>query len=161
MQTTQKRGSSVSTAFIILLFIFYLFAALSTVLIGTSVYRNIVSEMDTNSKVRTTLSYFSEKIHQNDNGEAIHIETIDDQSVLVIPQTYNEKAYNTYLYIYNQDLMELLIQDGQDFSLSQGNVILSDTNCQMAALDEHLFQFTVTDKDNQTHQVLVSTQSQS
>lgn len=64
--------------------------------------------MNRNSTIRTSLSYLSEKIHQNDAENGIRIDQLNDLPSLVLTQNLNGETYETWIYAYDGMLCEIM-----------------------------------------------------
>lgn len=59
------------------LFLVFAVSALCVMLLAAGIYRQSAVETAKNDVSRTALSYISEKIHQGDSGDAVHLGTFD------------------------------------------------------------------------------------
>ena len=109
-----------------------------------------------NDVSRTALSYISEKIHQGDSGDAVHLGTFDGLDALAIQQTVGDDSYTTYIYLYEKELKELFIKDGVQARASAGKTILSISDFSMEELKNGLFSFTCTDENGESASTIVA-----
>jgi hypothetical protein len=107
-----------------LLAIFSLFAVCSlfVVLFGANVYHKVVAGAESNSEVRTSLCYVSNKVRTVD-AQDVAVQTIDGQQVLVLRQNYDGETYNTYIYHYRGALYELFTKADNHFAAGNGDQI--------------------------------------
>ena len=88
----KQKNHVVDLLFSLALFCVFAASALTIVIMGADVYQKSVNDMNRNSTIRTSLSYLSEKIHQNDAENAIRIDQLNDlpscllYTSLVVPQ---------------------------------------------------------------------------
>lgn len=61
----KQKNHVVDLLFSLALFCVFAASALTIVIMGADVYQKSVNDMNRNSTIRTSLSYLSEKIHQN------------------------------------------------------------------------------------------------
>lgn len=141
-----------------LLFVFAL-SALFVILLATDVYRSITENSSLNYTARTSLSYITEKIHQNDAQGDVSIGTFDGCDALILKHNYNGSAYKTYIYVYENELKELFVKDGLEFTASMGKTILSVEDFSMRTVQDKIFQFSCTDADGQEASTVVGIRS--
>ena len=97
---------SSNTAFILAVFTFFAVCSLFVVLFGANVYHKVVSELDGNSEVRTSISYVSNKVRAADARD-VTVQTVNGHQMLVIGSQYDGKKYSTCIYQYQGSLYEL------------------------------------------------------
>ena len=138
-----------------LLFPILLFGCLSicavfTILIGIHFYEDTTERISSNYESRTALSYLREKIHQNDENGNISLGTLAGNDSLIIRHNYNENLYYTYIYVYENALWELIIQDGVEVSPKDGTKILDVSDFRMEESAAGRFHFSYTNADGHT-----------
>lgn len=97
----------VDILFVLALFCVFAASALMLVTLGANVYKQTVSDMNTNYTDRTAYSYVIEKIRQNDFTGAIEIGELEGTPALLLTRQEGEETYCTYLYLYDGFLKEL------------------------------------------------------
>lgn len=107
MNTKNDNRHMVDILFVIALFCVFALSALMLVIIGSNVYKKTVTNMDNNFDSRTSFSYITEKIRQNDVADAIRIEQFGDTNAICITESHNNIDYVTYLYMHENNLCEL------------------------------------------------------
>lgn len=86
------------------LFLVFAVSALCVMLLAAGIYRQSAVETAKNDVSRIPpLSYISEKIHQGDSGDAVHLGTFDGLDALAIQQTVGDDSYTTYIYLYEKE----------------------------------------------------------
>lgn len=145
--------------FPIALFFVFALSALAVILFAARTYQDTTEHSALNYTARTSLSYISEKLHQNDTDGAIEIGSLEGNDAVIMKQTYGNETYYTYIYADGQDLKELFIKEGAEVSAASGRTILKvqDFTIQQAA--DNLIQFSCSDEDGNQASVFVSTQS--
>ena len=138
------------------LFLVFAVSALCVMLLAAGIYRQSAVETAKNDVSRTALSYISEKIHQGDSGDAVHLGTFDGLDALAIQQTAGDDSYTTYIYLYEKELKELFIKDGVQARASAGKTILSISDFSMEELKNGLFSFTCTDENGESVSTIVA-----
>lgn len=81
-----QKGHVVDFLFTLALFCVFAASALMVVVIGANVYRQTVRGMDSNYDSRTSLTYLTEKVRQNDAANAVTIRSVGDSPALVLSQ---------------------------------------------------------------------------
>ncbi len=160
MDFKQKNRHMVDVLFVIALFCVFAICALMLVIIGSDVYRKTVRSMDQNYNTRTSFAYITEKIRQFDSEDAVSVGSLDGTDALVLTTTANDTAYSTYIYMYDGYLKELFTKSDTAISLESGQNILPLSDFTLTAINEHLYQFTLTSENNSTYSLYVSTRSQ-
>ena len=156
MRFQTRKNTVIDLLFPIALFFVFAVSALTVVLLAANVYQSTTTSASYNYTTRTSLSYISEKIHQNDINGGISIGSFDGCESLILKQNYNKESYITYIYVYDGNLRELFIKDGINATKMDGKIIIAIKSFQMKALNDNLFQFTATNQDNQTASIIVS-----
>ena len=113
---------SSNTAFILAVFTFFAVCSLFVVLFGANVYHKVVSKLDENSEVRTSIFYVSNKVRAADARD-VTVQTVDGHQMLVIGSQYDGKKYSTYIYQYQGSLYELFTGAGIQPVLGSGDKI--------------------------------------
>ena len=81
-----QKGHVVDFLFTLALFCVFAASALMVVIIGANVYRQTVDRMNGNYDSRTSLTYLTEKIRQNDAADAVKISSVGESPALVLSQ---------------------------------------------------------------------------
>lgn len=141
--------------------VFFVFAASSLAVLTLSArfYRSQTTESEYHYTTRTSLSYVSEKIRQNDTDGDISIRTVEDQDCLAIKSSADGISYTTYIYEQDGMLKELFIRDDADLHLKDGTEIMEVGDFTMEEIDTNLFRFTSVDKDGKTSVLTASERS--
>lgn len=147
MNSLKEKRHIVDVLFVLALFCVFAFSALVLVSIGANIYQTTVNNMDKNYNTRTSFSYITEKLRQNDCADAISIGTIAEKPAVILSQTVENSEYATYLYENNGYLTELLIKKNSDIGsdvLNAGHPILEIDDFELTKLNESLFKFKIT-----------------
>ena len=94
-----QKGHVVDFLFTLALFCVFAASALMVVVIGANVYRQTVRGMDSNYDSRTSLTYLTEKVRQNDAANAVTIRSVGDSPALVLSQQAGER---TFLHFFDR-----------------------------------------------------------
>lgn len=141
--------------------LFFVFAASSLVvlILAANIYNSTTNQIQVNDQNRTSLSYITQKIRQNDVNGNLSISEVDGVDCLLLTSTFNDSDYTTYIYEYEGMVKEIFIKDGLTFSLKDGKDILQISTLTMEETTDHLFHFTSTDKNGRTDSVVLSERS--
>lgn len=159
MRLHTKRNHMIDFLFPVALFFVFAFSALTVILLSARIYQSTTENSFLNYTSRTSLSYISEKIHQNDSNGAVTLGTLDGCDALVMEQTVSGETYYTYIYTSGQELKELFVKDGVDVDLSAGRTILEIQDFSMEQVSEHLLKFSCTDSKNQKASTVIAIKS--
>lgn len=160
MNQKPQKKHTVDILFVLILFGVFAFSALMLVIMGSNVYTKTVDSMETNFNERTSYAYITEKFRQNDVKDSISVEIINSNSAFVFTETINETEYQTFLYIHDGYLKELLIKKGDSLPLDAGNIILEATDFSIYQKNEHTFICNITQEESNTEFTLNAHASQ-
>lgn len=140
-----KRNSqhSIDFAFVLLLFCILTMCSLAVVYIGSQVYSSTATTMENQYSISTATDYILEKTRQTLASSQIEIKKSDHDDILCLHETYDQKPYTTYIYVYQGQLKELLISDQTLFQKENGETIMNADNLQLN-LDGQLLSITLT-----------------
>ena len=147
--------------FPISLYIVFTVSALTVLLLATNVYRTTTENSALNFNANTSLSYITEKIHQNDTEGAVSIGSFDGHQALILKQHYNDTDYVTYIYVSEGNLMELYTKSSADVDVGSGKVILPLQSLDMEMSQSDLLHLTCIDAQGHTVVSYISIHSES
>ena len=159
MQLRTRQNHMIDFLFPVALLFVFAVSALAVILLAADIYRSTTADSSLNYTARTSLSYISEKIHQNDTGGDVSIGVYDGCDALILEQEYNQAAYRTYIYVYENELKELFSKKEAEFPASTGKTILSVEDFSMDMVKDGVFRFSCTDSDGQTASTVVGVHS--
>ena len=102
MNFAKRNKSIVDFLFILALFGAFAITALFVVLFGAQIYKNTVSNMNTNFEKRTAMSYLTEKIRSHDYTGGADVADLKslredgEHSVLKLYQDIGDKRYGSF-----------------------------------------------------------------
>ena len=158
MNKLNQKNHVFDTLFVSLLFFVFLFCALVVVVIGSMVYRNSTESMNEHFSSTTTLAYLVQKVRQNDNSGNIEVTAINGVNALKIHHTIDGNSFETYIYAYDGQLLELFIREGVEFSLGAGSKIMPIDSLEIEK-QEQLLTFTITDSQGNSSMISVAERS--
>lgn len=154
----KQKNHVVDLLFSLALFCVFAASALIIVIMGADVYQKSVNDMNRNSTIRTSLSYLSEKIHQNDAENGIRIDQLNDLPSLVLTQNLNGEIYETWIYAYDGMLCEIMTDLENGFSPEEGQPILEIGSFSLEQNGSRII-LTVSDTQGNTSSLSVSPRS--
>lgn len=114
MRFQSRKHHIIDILFPISLYFVFTVSALTVLLLATNVYRTTTENSALNFNANISLSYITEKIHQNDTEGAVSIGSFDGHQALILKQHYNDTEYVTYIYVSEGNLMELYTKSSAD-----------------------------------------------
>ncbi len=144
MEPMQNRNHTIDTVFVICLMLLFVLSALAVIAIGASIYKKNVGEMSENSSHRVGVAYITEKVRQADQNGMVQVEEIFGENALVLSEELSDTIYNTYIYDYDGQLMELFARsDLGTFYPQSGQKIMEIGSFDIEEVTEDLFKATV------------------
>lgn len=147
---------AVDLLFTLALFCVFAASSLMVVLIGARVYQNTADSMGENFDTRTSLTYVTTKIHQNDTAGAVRVTHLGDRPALVLRQTYGSSVYENWIYCYDGKLREVLIAQGSSFDPATGQAIMDLQDFTVERPGGNLLRLHVTDLSGRETSLTVS-----
>ncbi len=114
-----------SMLFLLLLFASLVLTGELLICMGTGVYEEVLTSMNSNSTLRTASAYIRQKLRQGNDRNALRVDTLDGCDAIVLQQYLGDDFYETYLYCYDGELRELMIRKGtgDSFAADSGTAI--------------------------------------
>lgn len=159
MRFRTQRKHMIDFLFSVALFFVFALSALIVILLAARIYQSTTENSSLNYTSRTSLSYISEKIHQNDLDGAVYIGNFDGYEALVMEQNINDVTYYTYIYACDNKLKELFTSGNSGIKASSGQTILEIQDFSMEQLSDKLFKFSCTDRNNQQASTMIAIRS--
>ena len=135
------------TDFVFVLGLFVVFAGsiFASVIIGISVYRETIDNLNNQYTSRTATTYVVQKIRQNNRDGSVTLGQIGGQPAIVIKGESEGIGTTTYLYGYENKLIELYVKDGAYAMPGQGQTITDVKSFQPADAGGGLIELNITD----------------
>ena len=159
MRFHTQRKHMIDFLFSVALFFVFALSALIVILLAARIYKSTTENSSLNYTSRTSLSYNSEKIHQNDLDGSVYLGNFDGYEALVMEQQIDTVTYYTYIYACNNELKELFTSGNSNITASSGQTILEIQDFSMEQLSDNLFKFSCTDKNNQQASTMIGIRS--
>ncbi len=160
METTPKNKHIIDAAFVICLMFLFVLSALAVITVGANIYKKNVDSMDDNYCRRVACAYITEKTRQHDENGAIYTQKFFGNDALVMQKEYEGVLYNTYIYQYDGNLMELYARDdiGNVYPQS-GQKIISVSSFDITEKSDSLFEVKITLKDGDSETFYITKRS--
>lgn len=155
MNTRNRHSHMIDFLFPAILFFVFALSALTVILLAAGIYQSTTEKSSLNDSARTSLSYITERVHQNDASDSISLGTIDGCDALIIETVHEDKSYRTYIYAYNDELKELFIRKGAAAGAADGKTILNVRSFSISRLSDSLLQLECTDMNGQHASIVV------
>lgn len=144
----QKKTHTIDTVFVICLLLLFVLSSLSVIAIGASIYKKNVAKMADNSSHRIACAYITEKVRQADKDGSIYVKKIFGENALVLSENIDGTTYNTYIYDYDGNLMELFARaDLAAFYPQSGQKILKIGSFDIEEISDNMFRADVVLED--------------
>ncbi len=153
----------VDVLFVLALFGLFALSSLILVTVGANVYKHTVDDMRINYDSRTSTSYITEKIRQNDTLSlsaegTLFITRLSGEPALLFEQELNGEVFCTYLYYYDGYLKELLVRKDSfigDNALNAGQNIMKLSAFSLKQPIENLITISMTTSQGTEKQLLI------
>lgn len=142
---SKQNKSIVDVIFLLALFAAFLICALFIVLFGAKIYKKTVFKNQQFFNARTSLSYITEKIRQNDNSNAVNILNNNGASILELKMNENNTSYSTYIFCNDGMLMEYTANSDVPFSDTMGRKIMNASSFDIEKISDKLYKFIIKD----------------
>ena len=159
MRFRTQQNHMIDFLFPVALFFVFAVSAMTVILLATGIYRYTTEHSSLNYTARTSLAYICEKMHQNDVGGEVTLGVFDGCDALILRQTHREDSYQTYIYVYENELKELFVKDGVDVPAKSGKTILAVDDFSMETVREGVYRFACTDTDGNQDSMIVGIRS--
>ena len=155
MKLKKNTDHSISSLFSLLLFgIFVLFLMLM-LLFSARIYQQTVIQTDSDSELGTAITYLTTKFRQHDQADEIFSGTLDGTPALCFRDKINEKDYITYIYLKDENLMELFTASDSQASSSAGTVISSLSDFQVKEMEHGFYRLSLENTSGVSTQFLL------
>ncbi len=152
----RRQHHVVDFLFVIALLFLFAFSTLLLIALGADIYQNIVTQTGDNYELRSSYAYVTQKVRQADDGTGMNIEELDGTPALVLSQKKEDTTYNTYLYAYNGQLMEIFAREDVDVSPSAGNSITPIQKFELTRVNDQLIEILLTESSGASHRIHVA-----
>lgn len=155
MSKLGTRRHAVDILFTLALFCVLAASSILVMVMGVHVYQGIAQRMSTNFDLRTSLTYISTKLRQNDTAGAIYVTDFGGQEALALDQTVGDSVYRTLIYQYNGSLCELFAAKDVECLPEDGQPIMDIERFTFTNAGEGLIRLSVLDSRNYEASLLI------
>lgn len=149
-----NRQFSFQFIFILLLFLMIVIMSLMIILLGKDIYSSINEDRTSNYEKRVSLSYVANKIRQSDKENSIKIESLHGKNAVVINEEYDDVAYETWIYYYDNAIYEMFTDSGVEFNFEDGMRIMEIESFNIEEINDNLYKFTASSNNESTELIL-------
>lgn len=153
---------AIDLIFPISVFFVFVVSAIAVLVLSANIYKTTTSISESSFEARTASSYVLEKVRQSDTIGAISTDTIDGSDCLILKhakESPDDVSYTTYIYEYDNNLMELRLMEGADFDPSMGTEITPLNGFEILLLQDNLYKITFTSDSDDTYSINVGERS--
>jgi hypothetical protein len=101
-------------------------AAIFVAVMGASVYQGSAQKLQANFDTRTSLVYIAEKVRQSpqDTAGGYEVRQLNGQDALVLTEGLDKRVFETWIFVRDGKLHEVMVEAGTDVSDSEGQTIM-------------------------------------
>ncbi len=136
----------VDILFVVCLFALYLVCTFTLCIIGINVYQKSINDSSENYNIRTSVLYITEKSRQNLSSNGIRIDNVADSAALVLSQTIEGAVYDTWMYVEDGYLCEVLMPADSEVIPYIGQKIMPMKKLELSIDENNLLIISVTDE---------------
>lgn len=158
MRRQTTRGA-VSGVFVFLLVGLFAVSALTLMLIGTQVYRNVTDAGAQSSQSQQLVSYLGNKLRASDAAGSVSVDDRDGLNVLCLRETYEDEEYVTLIYGYEGTVYEQLLPASEAFDPEAGQSIADAQSLSFSLSEPGLMTLSVTEASGESRVLHVALRS--
>ena len=159
MGSLKSKSHMIDILFALALFCVFAVSALLVALVGARVYESIVENMNTNFDTRSSISYISTKIRQNDELGSVVVADIDGKPALLMEQVIGDTTYNTWIYHHDGALKEIFAASDANLDLETGKSIIEIEEFSIEQVRIGLFKISAIDQRGVSVETFISTRT--
>lgn len=126
---------------------------------GAVVYRRVADRVEASAAERVSLSYITAKLHGGDAAGRVDAGPFGDGDALFLYEEYDGVTYETILYVYDGQLMEMLCEKGWESEPDFGEAVCPARSLEIRPAEGGLLRLTLTDPDGQVRSADVHVRS--
>ncbi|HHW95099.1 MAG TPA: DUF4860 domain-containing protein [Mogibacterium sp.] len=142
---------SAEILFVVALFFLYTLCVLLLSVMAADTYREGAKRSERNYNMRTSVLYLTEKARQTSLPEGISVRQTEEGDALVLGMSAEGEQYETWIYVEDGYLREVLLMQGADFMPGIGQKIMPLSSLDLELGKEGLLQISVTDQTGETY----------
>ena len=160
MDERKNNKHIIDSVFVICLMLLFVLSALSVIAIGAAIYKKNVAAMADNNSHRIASAYITEKIRQADIDGQVSTKQVFGENALVLSREINDQMFNTYIYDYDGNLMELDARaDLEVFYPLSGQKILEIGSLDIKEVTDNILGITITLTDGTEEYLYIAVRS--
>ena len=144
-----RRQSSAGTLAALMLTCVFGATLLLSLTAGAGVYRRVEDRVEESSRARVSLSYITAKIHACDQAGMVETGSFGDGGAVFLYEEYDGFVYETILYVYGGELMEMLCEKGWEMEPEFGEAVSPARALSVTEPREGLLRLSLTEADGQ------------
>lgn len=161
MDVNKRKNHIIDSVFVICLMLLFLLSSLCVIALGAGIYRRNTKTMETNFSHRIAYAYITEKVRQADENGAIDVQEIFGENALVMSEEVSGVIYNTYIYNYNDSLMELYARaDLENFYPQSGQAIMAINDLSITKVSDNMFNAVIVLPDGTQYSLYLTRRSE-
>ncbi|MBP1926239.1 hypothetical protein J2Z76_002104 [Sedimentibacter acidaminivorans] len=145
---------SIQFIFIMLLFLIIVILSIMIINLGKEIYISINNDRTNNYELRVSLSYISNKIRQADKKSMVDIRDFNGNPAIVIKETYDGLNYENWIYYNDNNIYEILIDEGESFGIYDGMKVLEVDNFNISKINDNLYKISVVEEGRSSDLVI-------
>ena len=114
---------------------------------GAGVYRRVADRVEESAQARVSLSYITAKLHAADMAGMVEAGAFGDSGAIFLYQEIDEFTYETILYIYDGNLMEMLCEKGWEMDPEFGEAVSPARALEVTQPQKGLLRLALTETD--------------
>lgn len=151
----KRRSSGAGTIAALMLACVFGVTLLLSLVTGAGVYRRVQERVERGSTQRVGLSYITAKIHGSDARDGVRAGSFGGADAVFLTESIDGTAYETALYVYDGQLMEVFYEQGTDAGPEDGQTIAPAQELTVSETDEGLLHLSFTDGSGVTEEASV------
>ncbi len=147
----QSKSHLINTILIFSVFCIYAITALFLILVSADVYEENVSASSESYNMRTSLLYIGEKLRQSEEIGQIRLGETEQSDAIIMQQVVADSVYETWIYIEDGYLCEVLLAEGMEPLTGIGQRIMPLSAMALSETIPGLLEVEVTDTEGNVH----------
>ena len=144
-----RRQSSAGTMAALMLTCVFGATLLLSLAAGAGVYRRVEERVEESAQARVSLSYITAKIHAYDQTGMVGTGSFGDGGAICLSEEIDGFVYETVLYIYDGNLMEMLCEKDGEMPPEFGETVSPALALAVTEPQEGLLRLALTEPDGQ------------
>lgn len=155
----KRKQYSSDLLIVLLLFFVYAICALLLCVVGVNAYSQTVSVLQEGYNQRSGILYIAQKVHHNDIGGGVRVDQYDDTDALVLVEQDTGTGYETWIFIKDGYLCELVVAAGSDVTHEQAQRIMPMQDMALELGEANLLRLEVTTDTGTVHSMSLAIRS--